>query len=93
MKRLGVRMYKKMPDFKNPFNYKFTETNLEVSGTNVNSNNNWEYYQSALITPNVIMIYPNKFRFSLFPKIYFTDEEFSQLRKWVSAKIKTKEIN
>jgi len=92
LKQIGKRMYNKMPDFRNPFIYKFTENNLEVSGENVNSSNNWEFYQSSLITPEVIMVYPNKFRFSLFPKKYFTDEEFLQLKKWVSAKIKTKEV-
>jgi hypothetical protein len=86
-------MYAKMPDFKNPFNYKFTAENIEVKAENINSNNNWEYYQSALITPDVIMIYPNKFRFSLFPLRYFTEEEFSQLKSWITAKVKTKEVN
>jgi hypothetical protein len=92
LKRIGKRMYKKMPDFKNPFNYKFTAEDITVKAENVNSNNNWEYYQSALISPDVIMIYPNKFRFSLFPKTYFTEEEFNQLKTWVAAKVKTKEV-
>jgi hypothetical protein len=92
LKRIGKRMYAKMPDFKNPFNYKFTADNIVVTAENVNSNNNWEYYQSALISPDVIMIYPNKFRFSLFPKTYFTEEEFNQLKTWVKAKINTKEV-
>ena len=92
LKRLGKRMYSKMPDFKNPFTYKITSVNIEVKAENVNSNNNWGYYQSALITAEVIMIYPNKFRFSLFPKKYFTEEEFSEMKKWISASVKTKEV-
>jgi len=93
LQRIGKRMYAKMPDFKNPFHYKFTSENIEVNAENVDSNNNWEYYQSALISSNVIMIYPNKFRFSLFPKKYFSEEEFAQLKDWIKAKVKTKETN
>ncbi|MEI6852430.1 MAG: YcxB family protein [Bacteroidota bacterium] len=92
LKRIGKRMYSKMPDFKNPFSYKFTAENIEVKAPNINSNNNWEYYQSALVSPDVIMIYPNKFRFSLFPREHFTEEEFRQLKEWVVAKVKTKEV-
>jgi hypothetical protein len=92
LKRIGKRMYAKMPDFKNPFHYKFTSEDIEVKAENINSKNFWEYYQSALVSPEVIMVYPNKFRFSLFPKKYFTNEEFGQLKEWVKAKIKTKEV-
>ncbi len=91
LKTIGKRMYTKMPDFKNPFNYIFTAENIQVTSDNVNTTNNWEYYQSAMINEMVIMIYPNKFRFSLFPKKYFTDEEYATLKQWVRAKIKTKE--
>ena len=91
LKRIGKRMYSKMPDFKTPFQYKFTAENIEVKAENVNSDNKWEHYQTALISAEVIMVYPNKFRFSLFPKKYFTEEEFSQLKQWVIARVKTKE--
>lgn len=92
LKRIGKRMYSKMPDFRFPFSYTFSADKIVVKGENVDNSNNWEYYQSALVAPEVLMIYPNKFRFSLFPKKYFTDEEFEQLTKWISAKIKTKEL-
>ena len=91
LRNIGKRMYSKMPDFKNPFNYIFTPDSIQVKSENVNSTNNWEYYQSALISPEVIMIYPNKFRFSLFPKKYFTEEEYQTLKKWIINKVKTKE--
>ncbi|MEI6124739.1 MAG: hypothetical protein WCQ95_14060 [Bacteroidota bacterium] len=88
---IGKRMYSKMPDFKKPFHYVFTPDSVQVKSENINATNNWEFYQSAMIHPNVIMVYPNKFRFSLFPKKYFTDQEFETLKQWVRAKIKTKE--
>ena len=91
LRSIGKRMYNKMPDFKKPFHYTFTAERIEVKSENVNSQNNWEFYQSAMITPLVTMIYPNKFRFSMFPKHYFTDEEYETLRQWIKARIKTKE--
>ena len=91
LRTMGKRMYKKMPDFARPFNYIFTAENVQVSSDTINSTNKWEFYQSALICPQVIMIYPNKFRFNLFPKKYFTDEEYEALKQWIKVKIKTKE--
>ena len=91
LRTVGKRMYSKMPDFKKPFNYVFSAESVQVSSENVNSTNKWEFYQSALISSGVIMVYPNKFRFNLFPKKYFSDEEYEMLKQWIRAKIKTKE--
>lgn len=91
LRTVGKRMYSKMPDFERPFNYVFTDEQIQVSSETINSNNKWEFYQSALISPEVIMVYPNKFRFNLFPKKYFTDQEYETLKQWIRAKIKTKE--
>ncbi|HNZ42047.1 MAG TPA: YcxB family protein [Bacteroidales bacterium] len=89
---LGKRMFSKMPDFAKPFSYVFSPEQIQVSSDNINNTNKWEFYQSALITSEIIMVYPNKFRFNLFPKKYFSDEEFELLKQWVRAKIKTKEV-
>ncbi|HNW70216.1 MAG TPA: YcxB family protein [Bacteroidales bacterium] len=91
LRTVGKRMYSKMPDFERPFNYVFTDEKIQVASETINSDNKWEFYQSALISPEVIMVYPNKFRFNLFPKKYFTDQEYEMLKQWVRAKIKTKE--
>jgi hypothetical protein len=91
LRTVGKRMYSKMPDFEKPFNYVFTDEKIQVSSETINSNNTWEYYQTALISSEVIMVYPNKFRFNLFPKKYFTNEEYEMLKQWIRAKIKTKE--
>ncbi|HNW53821.1 MAG TPA: YcxB family protein [Bacteroidales bacterium] len=89
---LGKRMFSKMPDFINPFSYIFSSEQIQVSSDNINNTNKWEFYESALITPEIIILYPNKFRFNLFPRKYFTDEEFDMLKQWIRAKIKTKEV-
>lgn len=91
LRNVGKRMYSKMPDFEKPFNYVFSEEKIQVTSENVNNTNKWEFYQSALICPDVIMVYPNKFRFNLFPRKYFTNEEFETLILWIKAKVKTKE--
>ncbi len=91
MRTIGKRTLSKLPDFSRPLHYVFNIGEIQVSSETINNVNKWEHYQSALFTGDLIMIYPNKYRFNFFPKKYFTDEEFSQLKQWIQAKIKTKE--
>ncbi|HNW90722.1 MAG TPA: hypothetical protein PKN48_13760 [Bacteroidales bacterium] len=92
LRTVGKRMFAKMPDFEKPFNYIFSSENVQVSAETINSTNKWEFYQSAMICSDIILVYPNKFRFNLFPKKYFSDEEFEMLKQWIGAKIKTKAV-
>ncbi|HOY31481.1 MAG TPA: YcxB family protein [Bacteroidales bacterium] len=91
LRTIGKKMFTKMPEFARPFQYLFTAAGVQVSTQNMNNQNKWDFYQSALICPETIIIYPNKFRFNLFPKKYFTDEEYELLKQWIREKIKTKE--
>lgn len=92
LKNIGRRMYSKMPEFRSEFEYTYTEESISVKSENTNNNNKWEYYQNSIITKDVIIIYPNRFRFNLFPRKYFTEEEYNQLKNWIVSKIKTKEF-
>lgn len=90
MGRMGKVAYKKLTDFQHPFSYSMNEAGLKSKARNASSENNWEHYEFALISKDLILLYPNKLRFVLFPKKYFSEEQFIQLREWITAKVRCK---
>ena len=88
--RMGKAAYKKLVDFHNPFAFTFTSDGVLSVGKTVKSDNTWEHYQIALIRSDIILLYPNKLRFVLLPKSYFSDGEFEQITAWVREKVKCK---
>jgi hypothetical protein len=57
---------------------------MKVRGKNISSESRWAHFQSYYFTDDLIVVYPNKFRFNFFPKEHFTDDEFVLLKKWIS---------
>jgi len=88
LNRMGKTALKKLVEFHYPFTFTITDEGIQTTGKNVSSENKWEHYQSAFIVPQMIILYPNKLRFVLFPKKYFTDQEFAQLTEWVNEKVR-----
>lgn len=85
--RMGKIAYKKLTDFHYPFTFTINNEGIHSFGKNIESTNTWEHYQSALITHNFIILYPNKLRFVVFPKKYFSEFDFNQLSDLVKEKI------
>jgi hypothetical protein len=83
VRTVGKRMFAKMPDFLHPYEYTFSQKGILAAGMNVNSDNNWGYYTRYCHTPDMILLYPNKFRFNLYPRKHFTDEQYAQLFSWI----------
>jgi hypothetical protein len=86
-KTIGKRMFRKMPDFENPYEYTFSENGIQAASKNVNSDNRWSYYIKYFINSEMILLYPNKFRFNFFARKHFTDEQFALLQKWIKENI------
>jgi len=82
---IGRRMFKKLPDFKHAFHYIITEEGIQITSVTVSSDLKWEHYHKATITDDMILLYPNKFRYNLFPKRFFSDRDF----KILQAKVKS----
>ncbi|MEI6764704.1 MAG: YcxB family protein [Bacteroidota bacterium] len=82
---MGKRMFRKMPDFHTPFKYTFTPEGMSVRGKNISTDSRWAHFQSYYFTDDLIVIYPNKYRFNFFPKSHFTAEEYDQLKQWIEA--------
>ena len=90
IQRMGKAAFKKLIEFHHPFTFTFNNEGVKSVGKTAKSDNVWEHYQLALIRPEMILLYPNKLRFVLLPKKYFTEEEFVQLKSWVTEKVKCK---
>lgn len=84
---MGQRMFKKMPDFEHPYHYTFSEKGIKAESTHINSDNNWEYYIRCVITDDMILLYPNKFRFNFFARRHFSDEQFKTLQQWARENV------
>lgn len=87
LKTIGKRMFKKLHDFKNPYNYTFNSDGFTGVGKDLKSDASWSHFKKYIISEDLILLCPNKFRFNFFPKVHFTDDEYSQLKDWIKAKI------
>ncbi len=87
---MGKSAYKRLTEFHYPFTFTFTDEGVQSVGKTLSSKNTWDHYQVALIRPEIILLYPNKLRFILLPKKYFTEGDFEVLSRVVREKVKTK---
>jgi hypothetical protein len=87
---MGKRMFRKMPDFKHPWEYTFSLEGVKATGKTASSENSWAHYVKGIITEDMILLYPNRFRFSFFDKQHFTDEQFAQLKDWARRFVEMK---
>ena len=86
-KTMGKRMFKKMPDFSNEYHYDFSNEGINIKSKTIDSDVKWDYYKSALISNDIILLYPNKLRFNLFPKQNFSQEQYDWLISIIKSKI------
>ena len=84
---MGKRMYKRMPDFKNTFTYVFTSEGVKVDSDRIHSQTQWEHFIKCHISQELILVYPNRYRFSFYCSRHFTREEFAVLSQWIQSKI------
>jgi hypothetical protein len=87
---IGKRMFKKMPEMQHPYHYTFSEHGIKAESPVASSNNQWEYYNQGIVSDDMIVLLPNKFRFNFFARRHFTEEQFKMLRHWVETNVKTR---
>ena len=88
LKNLGKRMLKKLPDLLKPYQFTIHKDGIQSKSANVNSEVSWAYYQNAVVTDDIIILYINPLRFSFFPKDRFNDHDFEQFCALVRKNVK-----
>jgi O-antigen/teichoic acid export membrane protein len=88
--RMGKAAFKKLVEFHFPFSFTITSESVRTVGKTITSDSTWDHYQFAVVTEQMILLYPNTMRFVLLPKKYFSDAEFDQLNDWVKGNVKCK---
>ncbi|NVO01845.1 MAG: YcxB family protein [Bacteroidetes bacterium] len=80
---LGKRMFKKITELKYEYDIELNKDGALIKGKNITSEIKWEHFQKAIVTKEIVLLYPNPMRFNFFPKKYFTEQEYEQLCSWV----------
>lgn len=87
-KNIGKRLFKKMLEFRFPFQYEFSEEGVKIEGYNISTKVKWNYFQKAIVSDNLILLFPNRFRFNFFPRKYFSETDYVLLSNLVKKNIK-----
>jgi len=82
---IGRRMFKKLPDFRHAFHYVISDEGIQTASATASSDVKWEHYKMAVITDDLILLYPNKLRYNLFPKRFFSERDFRNLHEKVKS--------
>jgi len=77
---IGKRAFKKLRDYHDPFTMRIDESGVEISIGDQPYALPWDKIQKALLTDEMILLYPNDKVFFIFPKDNFTPQDFSDFR-------------
>ena len=87
IKTMGKKMFNRMPDFQAPHKMIINDSGINAKSTTVSSEAKWEHYQKAVLSNEMILLYINPFRFNIFPKKNFKENDFEKLKGTVKARI------
>jgi hypothetical protein len=90
MHTIGKRMFKKMPDFQHPYTYTITEQGIVTKGKEILSVVEWGHFKKYVADDEMILLYPNELRFHLFPKKYFSGDDYALFKDWVEKRVTRK---
>ncbi len=87
MNTLGKRTYKKLKGYQDPINISVSEQEILMKTEKGESRIGWENLQQAVISDSIVLLYPAKSSFYLFPKKDFRGEDFTGFQNLVKEKI------
>lgn len=88
-KRQEKQAIQEMEEFHSqPFTFSISKKGIDVKGNNINAKTSWQNYIKSIITADLILLYPSKEGFSIFPRKYFKPSEYYQFLKWVNENVK-----
>lgn len=93
LSRLGKVAYRKLVDLHHPIYTTINEKGVFSKGSAINSDSKWDHFTEAIITDDVILLYPNRLRFVIICKRFLKNADFSIVANLVNQKIsKSKDL-
>jgi hypothetical protein len=86
-KKVGKRAYKKLKDYHDPMEMQILEEAVVIVIREHRNDIPWSEFKKALITEEMILLYPRDTVFFIFPKQKFTREEYAAFSELVKRKV------
>ena len=87
---LPFMVYRKAATFKDHFSMNFEETGFSLGNERGSRSWDWKALNNYIETPHFFHLYFDSTSFFLVPKIAFSDEEKTEMRDLLRAKVKTR---
>lgn len=87
LSRMGKVAYRKLVDLHHPIHTIINDQGVFSKGSSIKSDSMWEHFTEALITDDVILLYPNRLRFVIICKRFLKNDDFSIVADLVIHKI------
>ncbi len=87
MKTIGKRVYKKIPQYHDPFMIAITDELILMTIHEQAYELPWEDVKKAVITDKHVLLYPSDRMFYIFPKGNFNKNEFEEFEGLVRKKV------
>lgn len=87
LNRMGKTAFKKLVDLHYVFHTSIDENGISTKSKSINSESKWEHFSQALITNNVILLYPNKLKFVIICRRFLSDDDFTVIAGLVLLKV------
>jgi len=84
---IGKRAYKKLSDYHDPMTMEIGEENVSLIIGDHRNVIPWSDFKKALITEEMVLLYPNEKIFFIFPEKNFAGEEYSSFCELVKTKV------
>ena len=72
----------------NYFSYKIDKYGYSGTADSITFNFKWSYFKEAIISDDIVLLYPSKKHYVIFSKESYSDEEFEQIKCWIRNTVK-----
>ncbi|MBA2407316.1 MAG: YcxB family protein [Chitinophagales bacterium] len=87
MRTLGKRVYNRLSAYHDPFVIEIEENHIRMNIKDSHLKIPWAEIKKAVISPEIVLLYPTDRMFYIFPKSNFQENEFDYFKKLVSEKV------
>ena len=85
----GRVIYGKMPEFRESYDYQVSDEGIKVDSALINSFYDWKHFSHAIVTRDIVLLFPNSLRFHFFlSKSFSSNDQFDQFCLLVHEKVK-----